>query len=99
MVFDEITLEIIETLNTTKLNKEAVRLSFDVDNSIINVNHSLNEKLNLYVYNLLGQEIYACQLNQNGENKVELSFLKNAMYVLEVKSKDEALSQIKIVKL
>lgn len=99
VVFDDISLEIIETLNTTKLSNEFVNLSFDVLNSIVKVKHPLNEKLNLYVYNLLGQEVYVCPLNQNVENKVDLSFLNNAMYLLEVKRKDERLSQVKIVKL
>jgi len=60
---------------------------------------SLNESVKVNVYNILSKSIYTTSFTTAIENRLDLSFLKNGIYVLEIKIKNQVYSsKVVIVK-
>ena len=76
--------EFIESLKVYP-NPSSGILYFDIDNSV--------NKMRLSVYNINGQQVYSENKVNNGKNSLNLSFLSNGTYFMEVNADNKRFSQ------
>lgn len=98
-LYEDIFLVVLETLSVDKTQIENLDVFFDESNFILTFNNKSMESFDFKIVNILGQNVFESSENMSSKFQLDLSFLKQELYVIKVKQKNGAVLNKRIVKL